>query len=801
MSKHTLNMFRIANSSELDFSYKLVETTLPRMGGQEKLYKKQTTQVVRKVASLSKGPAVPVCRGNKLFIAIPADNHLEDCKVDISPLVVSLTLRREVYNIPKGQLSTDDKAIALRFLDFEIKRQLHHNNLLWQMHTETFFQKRALQQDADSSIEIFGGFKYKLLHEKNSFYISLDITFKYIAKQSLSELIQGTSLQLAENNYRKRKFLYQSGNDWYTVELVGLSGKIGEHEFSRDNVQHNLYEYIAERNALVPQESRCRVSPNDVALFYKYPGRVMEPHMGATSLARLIYQTSDREATALHRASIKAPEKRFGTISHVIRRFFQDLKFNRRALSVSVNPETEDAKSFPLPQLLFNNGRKLTVSERRADGYAALSDFGSERQQHIVDNGIINTSNFDAQYLIVPEGFDQRFVNAFQREAESYLKGIAPLFTKFQVIRYKADARKSATEQAKEISMKLAAQNVTNGCALIVLPDDLRMPRHKMARLHDCMKCKFHHLIRVQCLSGAKLKSYFKVWQNAQGGRDYRVPEQLRTKFRSYLRNLVFEYLIVNRKWAYALANNLHYDVYVGIDVHGRFAGFTFFFKNGQQIVFASERVMKRNSSQRAEKLSDDLLYKTLYEKLKKYIPKYANMPNGIVIIRDGRSFGEEEKALQRVVASLNNDGIVNSAEIKTGVIDLHKQSAIPLRLVSRTNGHTGLENPAAGTYKLLGHNEGFLFNTGFPFKIRGTAKPLHFALRTGDVVFTKVLEDLFHQSMLAFSAPELGSALPVTIKLIDTLLEPLAAMYDFDNASADVEDEEEDQEIIVDYQ
>jgi len=227
--------------------------------------------------------------------------------------------------------------------------------------------------------------------------------------------------------------------------------------------------------------------------------------------------------------------------------------------------------------------------------------------------------------------------------------------------------------------------------------------------------------------------------------------------------------------------------------VHERYAGFTFFFKNGEHIFFFPEQVAKKNKSQRTEKLKAGLLYKMIYEKLKLFIPKYAANPNGIVIVRDGRSFGEEEKALSSVIESLASDGIVSKATLKSGVIDLHKQSAVPLRVASQTNSYNNLENPIAGAYKLFETTEGFIYNTGFPFQIPGTAKPLHLSLKAGDVEFLKVMEDVFCQSMMAFSAPDRSNSLPVTIKLIDTLLEPLAATVEV------IEEEEEFEETTID--
>ena len=107
------------------------------------------------------------------------------------------------------------------------------------------------------------------------------------------------------------------------------------------------------------------------------------------------------------------------------------------------------------------------------------------------------------------------------------------------------------------------------------------------------------------------------------------------------------------------------------------------------------------------------------------------------------------------------------------------------------------MENPLVGTYKLLSGTEGFLFNTGYPFIIPGTAKPLHLSLKTGNVEFVKIMEDIFHQSMLAFSAPDRSNALPITIKLIDTLLEPLTGATEEEEEDENETDDELQESLI----
>jgi hypothetical protein len=87
---------------------------------------------------------------------------------------------------------------------------------------------------------------------------------------------------------------------------------------------------------------------------------------------------------------------------------------------------------------------------------------------------------------------------------------------------------------------------------------------------------------------------------------------------------------------------------------------------------------------------------------------------------------------------------IILTSELNWGIIDLHKQSAVPLRVALQTNGHEGLTNPHAGSYKLINGREGFIFNTGFPFGIPGSAKPQHLSLKAGNLSFLNVMEDVF---------------------------------------------------------
>ncbi|MBC8052161.1 MAG: hypothetical protein H7Y13_03785 [Sphingobacteriaceae bacterium] len=779
--------------SELNFSYKLVYFELPVIAGQEDRLNRQLQKIAMKVASLSGGPSAILKRDDRFHIAIPSDRHFEQTVINVVPSNVKVVLLPEIHSLHYSEIDESNVDVVQKFLDYEIRKQLSSNSQLWKLNSTQFFLKKPKYSNDESSINIYEGFTYKLLRlEDGNFYISLDLSSKYIDKHFLSHHINATNADSIGNRYKGKRCLYLNGDNWYATEIVGFGKPIIEHVFEHDGKEHNVYNYILAHAKSRKNEINKVMKPTDTTLIYKYPGRAMMPHNGATSLARIIYNTQDKEVQVLHKLSIKDPSRRFESISNYVKTYFRVITFNTKAVTVSKFPLVEKIRNFNFPELKFNNGELLKAGHPSTGAKTSLRDFASTRKQLIIRNGVLTKTIFDEQYLVVPDYLDKKLVEAFKKNVEYQIRTLAPAFIGYTIIRYKVLTNQSATIQLQEIERVLKQNNALDGFALFLLPDLSFDSKRHIKNFHDCLKNKFYPNLKVQCASSFKIKSFFKSYtaqENSNELIEFKVPEVSKPKFKSYIFNLAMEHLIVNRKWPFSLSKNLHYDIYIGIDVHDRHAGFTFFFKNGEKILFFPQEVPQKNRSQRAEKLKAGLLYDMIYAKLKEYIPMFSPNPNGIVIIRDGRSFGEEEKALRKVINTLASEGIINKETIKCGVVDLHKQSVIPLRIASQTNSYNNLENPMSGAYKLLNPKEGFIYNTGYPFQIPGSAKPLHLSLKTGDVEFIKVMEDLFCQAMLAFSAPDRSNSLPITIKLIDTLLEPLSGVFEQHDEDEEFED------------
>jgi hypothetical protein len=789
MKNYTLNLFRLNNWASLDFSYKLVDFTLPYIDGEEDRFNKQLQKIAQEVASLTGGPAAIVKRNNKFHIAIPSDRVLAETKINVVPFVVKVSLLPDVYTVNATNSNDGNIDVVQKFLDFEIRNQLSKNRNLWKLNTSQFFSKTPINGPSGSDIQIYEGFAYKLVRFRDgNLYICLDLSTKYIDRHVHSHYVTTKNVNVIGKSYKGRKFIYLNGDNWYATELVGYADSIGTHEFNdNDGNSTTVYDYILKNANGRKKELQSKINRDDVTMLYKYPGRTMEPHSGASSLAKMVYSPKDKEVQALHSFSIKDPTSRFDSIEKYIKTFFQDISFGDTKLNISQEPLIEQVSHFNLPSLKYNNGVILNA-------VSAVREYSGLRKRLLTSNGIINPNTFDQQFLLVPDTMDRKLIDAIQKNLEYQLKKLAQKFQAFTVIRYAVKQNQATTFQIQEIERILTRHNALSGFALFILPDLTFESKRYVKAFHDCLKNKFYPNLKVQCASGYKMQSFFESFPapDNKSLTEFRVPEFKKVKFASYLFNLALEHLNVNRRWPYALTKDLHYDIYIGVDVHDRHAGFSFFFKNGENIFFFPVRVPLKNKSTRAEKLKAKLLIDEILPRLQDFIPALCPNPNGIVIIRDGRSFGEEIKALENIVSQLHNKNLVDKGTIRYGVIDLHKQSSIPLRIASHTNGHNKLENPVAGAFKVIGEKEAFLYNTGFPFQIRGTAKPLNLSLKGGNLDFIKALEDIFCQSMLAFSAPDRSNSLPITIKLIDVLLEPLSEV------SSDIEEEEEFEEITV---
>ncbi len=129
--------------------------------------------------------------------------------------------------------------------------------------------------------------------------------------------------------------------------------------------------------------------------------------------------------------------------------------------------------------------------------------------------------------------------------------------------------------------------------------------------------------------------------------------------------------------------------------------------------------------------------------------------------------------------------------DLTVGVVDIRKSTADHVRLVEGEHLDR-VQNCLVGSYYLLDHHEGVVCTTGHPFRFSGTAKPLAAVIVEGALTLSWVLEDIFALSQFVFTAPDKCARLPITVKLADDFLEPIASQADDEEALYDTEFSEE---------
>jgi hypothetical protein len=787
MSQVILNTFEIQNLHDLDFSYQLLSIEIQGLNVNEhKEFRKALEKACFQVSSKIEGPAVPIFREGKPYIAIPSDREVGEMKVRTNPLTAILTPLAGNFKTHHGSGDSQLEEIVFEFLDFEIRRQIGRWKELGSLGSHEFILKKPAYPT--NNVEVMERFEYRLVRDDNDrFGIVLNFGYSYLEAMFLSDKVNAENINSVRNGLVGETCLYLNGDNWYPVEVKGFGSRIDQHEFRTESGEYQIVlEYILNRTKNASFSVSHLLKPEHLTLLCVYPGRDMQNQSCATSLAKRILPTDHPRVQALHRKSIKRPPDRFGGIRRLVQRYLKNLYFDGIPLDITFTPKEEPLRVFPIPELKFNHEVPLKKGTLKSDGgRVSPGEIPKMRRRYLKENGLLKQGDFMPQYLVVPKYWDEPLADAVRSVIDGVCKSFAssyPGIEKDRMIPYRFNPDIPATEQVDLIKKQMEEHGATSGYALFVLPGEERIRKHYLRDMKDLLKRAMHPDVWFQCASATNIERYFEPVISRKN--DYLKEFKLigESDHESYFDFLSLEFLTLQRKWAYALAKPLHYDVYIGIDSAGRQAGFCVFLRNGEQIFFDYLQMPQKPKGVRTENIKDFQIVEKVLPILKKCLPLFAPNPNGIVIVQDGKSYGNGQKALELMIEALHNDKIVDKDTIKRGVVDLHKLSATPLRMALKNYGSEKLENPPAGAFKIYKKRkepEGFLFNTGYPFHVPGTVKPVQYIMRSGNINFEWVLEDLFCQTMMPFSAPSLPNSLPACIKLIDTFLGHTGTAYD----------------------
>lgn len=798
--KITENSFEWLNPNDFKFRYRVAPIELICLPNDSILYHRQIKKIIREVSREIAGPAVKLYskKRQKLYIAVPFDRTLENFKVQTKPNSITLTLEKEIYALNFAECAEQEWELIKKFVEFEVRKQIKDSKNVFEDTAGRFICKQPLGGCDSYSVDIFNGFVCKMIAEgKNKVHFVTDITFRMLAKKSLGQLVNIHNAKFIKNrilsggklkkNGKKSglKCIYKFGDIWFPIEVFDFGGKIIDEQIIHPQTREecSLYDYVIEKTKNASINISKILSPDDITIYYKLPGKEMDMKSAPASLIFQLFGTGDSQVRGLHNRTIIELSERFGEIKKMVNWALRNISFEDVKLNISSRPSELELNAFALKDLRFNNDQILKGTKYNQNKLYVNPEYQKQRKYFLERNGILNQSTFDTQYLIVPDTstMPKRLREIFQERLEEQLKRLSGKFSKFRdVITYQADITKSATDLVKNVQEAVQQHHIEGGFALLILPDWGK---------NDNREGNFYRMIRskkvfpdlsIQCASFDMIQSYFEFTYNEEENKDYRHKDnQVARFFKSYLFNLSLEYVKLNRKFPYALHVAPNYEIYIAIDVHEFYVGFIFFYKNGEHIKFEYADIPPQPGKTRGEKLSADIIFKGLYAHLKRHIERgYCKNPNSIIILRDGMTHGGETIAIKKIIEQLHIDGVISHANLPFAVVELHKTSSVPLRIATNDNPRKILDKPLAGTYRLLGreYKEAFLFPTAEPFRTKGSPKPLQLVLvEERGIDFKKIIEDIFGQCLLAFSAADLPNMIPISQKLLDAYIQPYA--------------------------
>jgi hypothetical protein len=776
MTRHLINLFALRDAGNLRRNYRLMEVTnLPR----NDQFAENIQRLVGMVAKETRRPACVYQNGGRVYLATTADAEAVKREWRLIPNVAVLVPDPKEYQLDYGAISPGRAAIALNLLRYELRTALSRNAELWNDSPGSFYLRTPKFTTREGDVDVLEGFVFRFHYLQDVVYLSIDPTVRYVDRRSMSERLNAGE---EFRHFRFQHFLYRNGHKWYRVQLHGLtnnpiSKQLFVHE--SDDQPHDVYSWVMNTCQPPHPDYIKQLDPNSPAVIYRYP-QGGKDFYGAAALCFKTYRTDDPRIHELHSRSIVTPADRLLRTREFIRKYFQHVNLQQGRLMFSEQPLSKAPEQFDPPDLLFGGGKVLHAQQNNWDEGVPLKELGRRRMDLLLDpqGGVLTQDGLQKQYVFIPMSLHRSVSKIFHQEFTRQMERLLSQRYSLNPILFDDRSAKNLRQQVEAIKKAVEENKIDRGSAILILPD--RSDPH----LHNFIKRELFEVIHFQCVQASNLKRYF----NAAAGGDYRIRDDWGGRFISYTRYTALGMLIVNHKWPFALNSPLHHDVYIGIDVLNTMAGFTYVYNGGKNSYF------RHYQSRQAEKLSKKQVFSVLSQDLQRDLSRLNLKPRSIVIHRDGRSFAQEEEGFFAAVERLKQDRVLPT-DVLAGVVEIHKTTMGRLRLYEERGGET--QNPRIGSFFTVDDRQGIVCNTGWPFRFPGTVAPLHVAVTRGDLDIRNTLADVFALSQLAWSAPDKSSRLPITIKLGDMFLQPVASEFDEEDALYGGEEPSDDLELV----
>lgn len=787
MSEIETNVFPITNLRELASSYRTYRVI--NLHKEQEDYYPNCQHIIRKLSYKLRSPVAVIEENAEPILIVkddaprpPKDMFLVRTQVVFQQLADKVVLDYTVR-------SPENDAICIRFLSFLVQSPLGERSNLWQPASgRAFFARKPCHHG--ERLNLFRGYSVRpILTPAGDIGLCVDVHSKLIFKHPLHARLDRQRFQ----QFKGSHCIYHFGNQWYEVILTDFSAfDASHHKFLVNGKPVVLYDYILDQcEKPLPQEIANLPRDSAVVLYSDNRG---EKRSAAAALCFRVIGNDDRIAQEEFPSLSIPPNLRRQLIHSFVETHLKKLRFGDTEMRLDSKPLSTTPKLFQVPDLAF--GCSATLSTRATPGaiQVSLDDLGLKRLSLLKDKsvGFYKSSPLDNFCFFMPQSVQDTFGPVLINALCATVDDLFPQAQNFspQLVLYTDRNAKTFSQTCAAIFAKAASEVKRGGFAVVMIPEnDRRRSRQEdtsaayiiqqLREQFDLRASVIHTTVGYNCYDAAV---------DTQGRTIYK-PRHLKAEKRlnGYFRNVAMnKILLLNQKWPFVLATELHADAIVGIDVKGNMAGFIATNKRGDIIVPFHKK------SQQKEKLMPKQCRDYFCHVIANLLAQDGRPIKHIVIHRDGRFYDTEIKGINMGLADLMARDVVN-ADAHTTFVEIPKTAPADLRLfdLSITDfGGPHVQNPQVGNYFVLNSSEGFVCTTGRAFRHGGTAKPLHVIKKCGTMTIENCLEDIFALSCLPWTRPEDCSRDPITIKLNDRWLGEDGAQHIEEAETADVPEE-----------
>lgn len=738
-------------------------------------------RIRRQLAFQMKAPVTTRERNGDTLLVVPTGFAAPPDHIALVGAIAAIRDINETVSLSFTTNTSEWDAVRLRFLQFAFQDPLWRDTRLWQPGAgRPFFFKKPLR--ALGGLDLFQGFTLRVTpHPEGGFGVTLDLRRRLVSRTPLSAAIR----REAVNALKGRSCVYKMGERWFEVSLSGLSDlKISEPSIPLNGKPVSLIDYLNTVSDKPVPASIADLSPDGAAIYYRTNGPQQK-----SAPAELCYLVEDThgELGARHQPeTVIEPGERYREVNAIVRNFFRSIKVAGVALRVSDRAGRTNNRPFTAPDLGFGNGATLSFDRQLGviEGWRAYA----RRRLALLDDknaGFFEQSTLGRQHLVIPKSIANSSSPQFIAALKAQVASLYPNGAGYEpelIVYDDLTGPRNFVAQSRAIKAAMEAARVQPGHALVMVHRYERRARSADQLAAWTVK-EFSHLFQNNA-SVIHTDTIRRAYAGVQHGGQtrYVVKEAERKRLTGYIRNVAInKVLLTNGKWPFVLNSSLHADLIIGIDVKTNTAAFTLIAEDGRVIRLATspsgqkEQLLKNQVAQYVE---------DLIRKERRYLSK---VPKQIVIHRDGRTWPSEISGVHEACQRLAKDGLIDDGWQLT-VVEIAKSAAAPMRMYYVRLGHDGrphvAENPLVGSWIDVDEEEGFVCTTGRPFRIPGTANPLHVKRAHGTMPIANCLEDVFALSCLTWGRPEGVTRLPISIKLCDRSLYDEAAEYDQDEVA-----------------